>query len=280
MSVITFVNNRKEETGKTLSLVAIATHMSIEHNLKTLIISTANQADPINKCFFKPQKKQKINLNFLGLNRDTAIDVETGIEGLAKMGRSNKITPKMITNYCNIVFKDRLDILGGTGRETIDLSETYPSIIAAASESYDMVLIDLDLNIKQEIRNQIIEQSNLLVVNLSQRLASIDKYKENKEKSSLLQSPKTLILVGRYDKYSKYNSKNITRYLGEKNQVLTIPYNTLYFEAAEEGEVADIFLRFKKNTLDPEDRNAFFMEEVKRATENIIYRLQVLQTKM
>ena len=40
MSVITFINNRREETGKTLSLVAIATNMAIENNEKILIIST------------------------------------------------------------------------------------------------------------------------------------------------------------------------------------------------------------------------------------------------
>ena len=102
---------------------------------------------------------------------------------------------------------------------------------------------------------------------------------ELREQNQLIKSKKALILIGRYDKYSKYNAKNISRYLGEKNQVLTIPYNTLFFEAAEEAGVPDLFLRFRKN-LDPEDRNAFFIEEVKRAAENIVYRLQDLQMKM
>ena len=86
-------------------------------------------------------------------------------------------------------------------------------------------------------------------------------------------------MIGRYDKFSKYNAKNITRYLGEKNKIQTIPYNTLFFEAAEEAGIPDLFLRFKKS-IDPEDRNAFFIEEVKRATENIMYRLQDLQVKV
>ena len=87
------------------------------------------------------------------------------------------------------------------------------------------------------------------------------------------------MLIGRYDKYSKYNAKNISRYLGEKNQVLTIPYNTLFFEATEEAGVPDLFLRFRKS-LDADDRNAFFIEEVRRASENIVYRLQNLQMKI
>ena len=85
--------------------------------------------------------------------------------------------------------------------------------------------------------------------------------------------------MGRYDRYSKYTAKNISRYLGEKNQILTIPYNTLYFEAAEEAGVPDLFLKFRKS-IDPDDRNAFFIQEVKRAADNIIYRLQDLQMKM
>ena len=94
-----------------------------------------------------------------------------------------------------------------------------------------------------------------------------------------MQSPKTLILVGRYDKFSKYNVKNISRFLEERNQILTIPYNTLYFEAASEAGVPDLFLRFKKIS-DSDDRNALFASEVKRAAENIIYRLQELQARL
>ena len=58
-----------------------------------------------------------------------------------------------------------------------------------------------------------------------------------------------------------------------------LPYNTLYFEATNEAGVPDLFLRFKK-LLDLDDRNAIFIEEVKRASENIIYRLQELQARM
>lgn len=139
--------------------------------------------------------------------------------------------------------------------------------------------MDLDQNVDEETRKTIIHDSDIIVINMSQRLRSIKKFMELKEKNQILNSKKTLILIGRYDKFSKYNSKNISRYLGEKNQVLTIPYNTLFFEATEEAGVPDLFLRFRK-TLDSEDRNAFFIQEVKRASENIIYRLQDLQMKM
>ena len=200
------------------------------------------------------------------------------------MVRSNKLTPEIITNYTRVVFKDRLEIILGYQpkegkQEDIDVTEIdeeYPNLISIAKMYYDRILVDLDNNLSEELRQRIVDHSDLVIVNTSQNLNSIKKLKTKKENSPLLQSSKTLILVGRYDKFSTYNAKNITRFLGEKNQVLTIPYNTLLFEASNEAGVPDLFLRLKRIS-DIDDRNAIFMQEVKRATENIIYRLQELQ---
>ncbi len=279
MSIVTFYNSSIEQTGKTMSIAAIATYMAIEHNYRILVVSTTNRDDPLKRCFWE-EKKKKRNLGIFGPN--AAIEVETGVEGLARIIRSNKISPNIITNYTKVVFKDRFEILLGSENPPTDgtiIETMYPSIIKASNQYYDLVFVDLDENVDEETRKTIIHDSDVIVINMSQRLKSIDKFRELKEKNQFLASKKALILIGRYDKFSKYNSKNISRYLGEKNQVLTIPYNTLFFEATEEAGVPDLFLRFRKN-LDPEDRNAFFIQEIKRASENIVYRLQDLQMKI
>ena len=281
MSVITFVNSVKEETGKTMSLAAIATHMAIEYNNKILIISTTNKEGKLKSCFFEDKEIKKFRLGIFGNNNKSLIDGGNGIEGLVRVARSNKLTPEMITNYTRVVFKDRLEILLGVeenqNNNEKEIAEEYVNLINVANMYYDKVFVDLDNNLDEQIRQQIVDESDLVIVNTSQNYNSLKKLKEKKEKSELLKSPKSLILVGKYDKYSKYNSKNITRFLEEKNQVLTIPYNTLYFEATNEAGVPDLFLSLRK-TIDSEDRNAIFIEEIKRASENIIYRLQELQT--
>ena len=110
MSVITFVNNIEEETGKTMSLVAIATQMAIEYNNKILIISTTNKEGKLKSCFFKDKEARKNKLGIFGSNR--SIDTGNGIEGIVRIARSNKLTPEMITNYTRVVFKDnRLEVL-------------------------------------------------------------------------------------------------------------------------------------------------------------------------
>ena len=278
MSVVTFWNNGKEQAGKTLAIAAITTYMAIEHNYKILVISTGHKDSTIDRCFWE-EKKLKRNLGLFGPN--TNIAMEDGVVGLETIMKSNRISPEQITNYTKIIFKDRLEILPSFKGEKIEYNELktyYPDIINLANRYYDLVFVDLDEELGEELKNTILSNSNLIVANLSQRLTSINEFMKIREEKEILNSNKTLILIGRYDKFSKYTIKNISRYMGEKNKVSTIPYNTLFFEACEEAKVPDLFLRLRK--IDEEDRNSIFIEEVKRTSDNIIYRLQDLAMKM
>ena len=278
MSVVTFWNNGKEQAGKTLAIAAITTYMAIEHNYKILVISTGHKDSTIDRCFWE-EKKLKRNLGLFGPN--TNIAMEDGVVGLETIMKSNRISPEQITNYTKIIFKDRLEILPSFKGEKIEYDELktyYPDIINLANRYYDLVFVDLDEELGEELKNTILSNSNLIVANLSQRLTSINEFMKIREEKEILNSNKTLILIGRYDKFSKYTIKNISRYMGEKNKVSTIPYNTLFFEACEEAKVPDLFLRLRK--IDEEDRNSIFIEEVKRTSDNIIYRLQDLAMKM
>lgn len=278
MSIVTFWNSQKEQTGKTLSIAAIATYMAIEHNYRILIVSTGKDDKTLDNCFWE-EKKVKKNLGLFGPN--TRVAMEEGINGLIKIMKSNKLAPENVTNYTKIIFKDRLEVLQtykGSQDEYKELSKMYPEIINLANSYYDLVLVDLDSEVDEETKRQIIGASNLVVVSLSQRLASINNFLEFRQNNPMFNTNKTLILIGRYDKYSKYTIKNISRYMNEKNKVSTVPYNTLFFEASEEAKVPDLFLRLRK--VSDDDRNGIFIQEIQRTAENIIYRLQDLQMKM
>ena len=195
------------------------------------------------------------------------------------MMKSNKLSPNQITNYTKIILKDRLEILptfkGEKNEYDNEIRSYYPDIIHLANSYYDLVFVDLDKQVQDDIADVILGNSNVIVANLSQRLTSINSFMELREEKTILKSKKTLLLVGRYDKFSKYNIKNISRYLGEKNKVSTIPYSTLFFEACEEAKVLDLFFSFRK--IGDNERNGFFLSEVKRTVDNIIYRLEDLR---
>ena len=204
--------------------------------------------------------------------------LDNGIEGLAKAIISNKASPEIITNYTKIIFKNRLEVLPGIKSEDYEdykrLKPVYADIIRAANQYYDLIFVDVNKGLDDETTNEILRLSDLIMVNITQRLRLINDYIELKKDGFLKQRKNTLLLIGRYDRYSKYNSKNIARYIGEK-EVYTVPYSTLFFEAANEGKVADFFLRFRK--IDENDRNAIFISEIKKVSSKILYKLQELK---
>ena len=59
MSIVTFWNNGKEQTGKTLSIAAICTHLAIEHNYRILVISTGYRDENLDNCFWAVNKTKK-----------------------------------------------------------------------------------------------------------------------------------------------------------------------------------------------------------------------------
>lgn len=285
MSIITFWNDDKEQTGKTLTSVAVATRMAMERNFKILLLSTAYKDPTMKNCYFIDSAKKITPM--LGKNNNIA--VENGIEGLSKLIKANKIQPTIITDYTKVIFKNRLEILSGyvgasdkTSDENLfdykNTSECYPELIKLANQFYDMVLVDLDNKLDEQVKKQILEMSNLNVLVLSQRLVSLDKYNKMKSGNKEILGPKCLPVIGKYNKESKYNKKNIMRYLEEKKNLNVVPYNTLFFEAAEEANVTELFLKLR-NIKDTNDGNYIFMSEVLGLTSNIITRLQELQMK-
>lgn len=290
MPIVTFWNDDREQTGKTLTSVAVATRMAIARNYKILLLSTSFQDPTLRNCFFENEMQRTLKI-FGGKSNNIA--VENGIEGLSKLITSKKITPTVITDYTKVVFKGRLEILCGyvgTQDKTLEenfqdykkLEECYIDLIRNANLYYDMVLVDLDKNLDSNVKSEILRISNLNVFVFTQRLESLNKYNALKESESEILGPKTISVIGRYDRRSKYNQKNIIKYLNEKKDLYFIPFNLLYFEAAEEAGVADLFLKLDRKNMkeDRLDDDYVFREAVTELVDKIIKRLQELQKRL
>ncbi len=287
MSIVTFWNDDKEQTGKTLTAVAVATKMAIEHNYKILLLSTSYRENTIKNCFWVDTVQKR--LGNLALKNNN-IAVENGIEGLSKLVLSNKIQPSLITDYTKVIFKNRLEVLNGYsgGGDLSDeekwhnykkVTECYVELVKLANQYYDMVLVDIDNQVGKDVREQLLEIANVNVLVLSQRLESLNRYKELKTTDKNIMGPKCIPVIGKYNKASKYNKKNIIRYLEEKKDINIIPFNTLFFEAAEETGVTEFFLKMR-DIKDKTDDNYIFMSEVFKLVTNIITRLKDLQMRM
>jgi len=284
MSIITLWNSDRDQSGVTISTVAIATKMAIERNLRVLIISTAYNDLTIKNCFWKDNSVKK------RIMQGKSIAVENGVEGLSRLITSNKIEPSSITDYTHVIFKNTLEILDGyvgnsekTNEQNIidykNVSQVYPALITSANQYYDMVFVDLSRELDEKIQDEILEMSNLNIYIATQKITSLDKYLEMRNQKTMLKGPKNLIIVGRYNGHTKFNRNNLQKYLGEKKDLMVVPYNTLLFEAAEETTVVDMFLRLSR-IKDTSDTNYIFMEEIRKIVDKIIERLKELQVRM
>lgn len=279
MAIITYRSNELKETGQTLSMVATATQMAIEHSYKILIVSTNFKDQTLENCFWELDRLNKPIINEPGR---ATVGVDSGIEGLIKVLASNKTSTEIVRNYARTVLRDRLDILLSPVtedyQEYTQVCSNYPEILRIADRYYDLIFVDLSSRMHTEEAQDIINISDVIMINLTQRLKNINDLMELRENDEFYKRKNIMMLLGRYDGHSKYNVKNVTRYMKEKKQILAIPYNTLYFEACSEGKVVDFFLKLKN--IDETDRNHHFVSECNRVDDAIIYKLQELQMKI
>ena len=278
MAIITFCSNETKETGQTMSLAATAAYMAIEHNYKILVISTDFNDLSLENCFWEYDKIR----NASTIKKDEKVGIESGIEGLIKALISNRTSNEIIRNYSRIVLKDRLDILLAPTtkvyQEYIQIAERYTDILQVAKRYYDLIFVDLSKKMPRKVAAEILKLSDILIINMTQRLKTINDFIELRETNDFYQRKNVMLLMGRYDKNSKYNIKNVTRYLKEKKMISVVPYNTLYLEAASEGGIIEFMLK-AKNVTDELDSNNIFIKELKKLDENIIFKLQELQMK-
>lgn len=279
MAIVAFWSDEKRETGQTLSMVALSTYMAIEHNFKILNVSTNFKDDTLEKCYWNLQKETSFIKKIT--ETEKVVGLESGIEGLVKIIKSNKTTPNIVSNYSKVIFNDRLDILCAPTTkvysEYLEIAKMYPDILQVANRSYDLVFVDISKKMDEQEANHILEIADVIIVNITQKLQIIDEFFTLKEENNFFKNNNVLLNIGRYDRFSKYNVKNVSRYLRMKNDVLAIPYNTLFFEACSEGKVAEFFLRLRN--ADTEDRNGALIQEVDRMSKVLLSKIQELRLK-
>ena len=274
MAIVTFWNGLEKENGQTLSIIAIANQMAIEHNYRILVIDACLNDKTIEKAFWKI-KENKVLQQLNG----GKIDVSSGAEGLVSAVASNKATPEIITNYTRIVYKNRLDILLGLKTTISEEHEKslmlYKDLINAANKYYDFIFVDLQKGFSKPSTTALLQQSNLIVYTMPPNLINIDKFIELREKNEIVRSNKILPLLAKSDEESSYNVKNTSRYIRERGVIPCIPYNVRFMEATNEANTSKYFTSQK---LSGSKNNEYFFDEVERACLAIIDKLKLLNT--
>lgn len=269
MSVIAFYGNDKIETAQTTSMAGIATYLSIEQNYKILLLNTKYNDTSLQECFWTQS----------GNNRPRT-DLESGITGVIKAIASNKTSPEIITNYTKTIFKERLEVLTDNNipRENYEKQKEYmKNIIKMANKYYDLIFIDIEGSLEDPYVQGVLQECNLIIANTTQRMKAIKDFQANKRLCLAINEYNLIYLLGKYDKYSKYNAKNLQR-TERLPEVYGIPYNTLFFEACNEGNLADFMINYRK--VKQNSVQAPIIESLSEVGQRIIEKLKELQVQV
>ncbi len=277
MSVITFYTSCKEEAGNTVSALSFATYSGITENKKTLIISTGLNDTTMTDSLWPIQRKRISGL----FGPNTSVISQNGMEDIDRMVRANRLTPEVMQNYTRVALKGRLELLNGykgTEEQYIDIQRNYAQIITLASKAYDNVIVDLDKTLNKQVKTQVLNVSDIVVALTSQKFSNVKELVEKIENNDTFRSDNTIFAIGKYNDRTKYNIKNISRSLLKKTETInTIPYNSLIFEATQEGKVIDVFWKFLN--LKIKDENTFFIDELKRLKEEVDKKIKNIQMR-
>lgn len=276
MPIITFWSNKEKAIGQTVSTLVAATVAGIEHNYKVLLISADFNDKIIEKSFGAQESNKDI---VKGIVQNTQMNLDSGIQGLLKLADSNRVAPELIHDYTKIIFKNRLEVLYSPSVVKDDKEEKIvmgklKNIIMNASKYYDYVFVDLKKGTKYSEQLEILDLSDVIVLNIDQRIDTIEDFFEIKAIQRI--HKKIIWNICKNDKNSKYNAKNLVRRILKKGKVCETDYNTLISEAAQEGNIPELMLRFR--TIKEDDTNFEFISKIKTLIEEILLKYRQMRS--
>jgi CO dehydrogenase nickel-insertion accessory protein CooC1 len=272
MPIITFWSSNEKTNGQTVSAAVAATTMAMEHNYKVLLVSADFNNLSMEECFGAQETNRDIVKSLI---KTPQMNLDSGINGLIKLANSNRVTPEIIHDYTKIIYKNRFEILYSPNniidkQEMTRILEDFKNIILHASRYYDYVLVDLKKGFEFEAQKEILNSSDVVVLNVNQNIKAINETLNQDITKAI--SRKILWNICRYDKKSKYNTKNLTRQILKKQFVCETNYNTYILEASQDGTLAEMILRFR--TLKEDDENMQFYTKEKELVQAMLLKYQ------
>lgn len=259
--IISFCSNYHGQGAVTSNVLAISTVFAKEY--KQNVILTQTHFD-----------KNNLQQSLLGSSFDDNDIIQydnTGIDALLRYSKSQAITNQIVNN-CSVSFYDQqLSFVAGTSKKNRelymkDMIVRYAEILKALDRLSDYVFIDTNSG-DDELTRITLEESDIVVANLSQNKTVIDDYFKNTRFNQYLS--KTVFLLGNYNCNSRYNVNNLTWSIKglKKESVGVVPYNVEYLDAQCDGKVLEFF---EKNlSCSRGDNNYYFIKSVKDAAKMI-----------
>ncbi|MFB5268091.1 hypothetical protein ACE41H_15090 [Paenibacillus enshidis] len=267
MSIITFWSP-DHGRGNTANCAAAGAMIGLDYDVRTLIARTQFGNSSLEDAFLKSKELQIKNF---------VTSAATGMDALERLFKTKRLSASGISNHTLSLEPGRLDLLTGTSKPDESGHEGSEHVMAAifdeARRYYQAIILDIESGNANKVTNQLIQSSDLVVVNLIQDLNSLERYASQEQWPSALQEKNKMILLGQYDPHSKYNATNIRRKFGIKDPLFAIPYCSEYRDAFNDKDVLGWFRR----TRNAGRRHGSypFLQEVRKAAKEILSQIGI-----
>lgn len=263
MAQIAFWSPTGNQVGSTSILSSVASIIALERDYTSLMLSTNYMDNSLETSF--------INVNKLKA-RSTIDFTDVGLDALERLIKSNKISVENLADYTTPILKGRLDLMFGSQKDSNDTYEKVldliPGVLRCANTLYDLCYVDIVGGLPNDKIMKILGQSDLIVVSVGQSMRKLEEFFDKIIDCDLLKEKPFILVISKYDRYSKYNAKNLTKSFKYREKIHTLPYNTQFFDMQNDHRTLEFFIKYLN--VEPSDRNGFFISEVKSIAEEIL----------
>ncbi|MDR0271425.1 hypothetical protein [Paenibacillus sp.] len=256
--------------GITSATAAVAAFLGSDYTVRTLVSQPQWSDFTLERFFGKAISYYNKPLSNIS---------SRGIDALERAARSNKLERDTIKNHALPIERGRLDLLQATEKSDKLHFENATDIInvifAKAEDYYEAILLDGHSGSNQVVTNQLMSDSDLIVVCLNQNVNVLNKYFDPSKEywPEALHHVPHILLLTQYDHDSKYKVKNIAAKYKYKGGIFPLSYNTEFRDHLNDGDIRGFFARNKN--VNKQHENYMFMKEIQQIAECILDRIEV-----
>jgi len=261
---IAFWSNYHGQAGVTSNTIATAIYIAMNYELKVLLTHTQYTMSNMESAFEN------------GIN-DSIIFDDIGIDAIQRLSKSRKLNSNEFDSYTKTLIDNRLDILIGSSKSKKEIfedniSNNISDILHYATKQYDLVMVDVNSGIKDQITAKVLEQSDIIIINLSQNEKVIGDY-FNMVENKALTDKKKIIVLGRYDFNSKCSCKYVKKTYKCKEDIYCVPYSSEFMDSNNNHNVLKFFLSNRK--VKSNSDNYSFFKQIEMLSNNILENINV-----
>lgn len=244
------------QSGTTSNIIIAAAMASLVDRKRTLLLHNQFSDNSMERAI-------------LGKGTGQELFEHIGLDSLSRNIKTAELSEELVHNSVISLYNNGIHLLPGTVKGHRQMFEaellvSMPAILNSINQYYDLVFMDLVPG-TNEVSVRMMEEADIIAVNLTQDINVINDYFDRYH----LPEEKTVYLIGKYNKNSRYNLKNLMRtYHCLKHKTAVIPYNTEVMDAVIDGKLINLIIKDLVNGKG--DDNRYFIKKAKQAVEEIL----------